>query len=159
MRMTIAKKLWLSFGILILVLGVSGTISYLQIQKLNQALERFLSVQEPLEDALLEMEVNIGEGAISILAFVRDGERVHIENLHQFQGNFEAFLKNFNRFSQTALEKKFGQKVTLFFSEHQALSGEIVALTEARKLSQKEFTELADQMNIMIDQSLSPSSR
>ncbi|MCP4579708.1 MAG: HAMP domain-containing protein [Deltaproteobacteria bacterium] len=157
MRMTIAKKLWLSFGILILVLGVSGSISYLQIQKLNQALKLFLSVQEPLEDALLEMEVNIGEGAISTFAFVRDGNRVHIENLDLFQKNFAAFLKKFERFAQTASEKKFGQKVTLFFSEHQTLSREIIALAEARKLAQKKFTELADQMNIMIDQSLSPS--
>ena len=156
MRITIAKKLWLSFGILILVLGVSGSISYLQIRKLNQTLKLFVSVQEPLEDALLEMEVNIGEGAISIFAFVRDGERVHIKNLHQFHENFEAFLENFNRFAETASEKKFGQKTTLFFSEHQALSREIIALAEARKLAQKEFIELADQMNIMIDQSLSP---
>ena len=100
MRMTIAKKLWLSFGILILVLGVSGSISYLQIQKLNQALKLFLSVQEPLEDALLEMEVNIGEGAISILAFVRDGNRVHIENLHQFQKNF-AYRIDFRKYQAT----------------------------------------------------------
>jgi len=157
MRMTIAKKLWLSFGILIFVLGVSGSISYVQIQKLNQALELFLSVQEPLEDALLEMEVNIGEGAISILAFVRDGNRVHIENLNVFQKNFATFLEEFNRLAETASEKKLGQKVTLFFSEYQTLSREIIALPEARKLAQKEFTELADQMNIMIDQSLSPS--
>ena len=82
MHITIAKKLWLNFGILILVLGVSGSISYLQIRKLNQTLKLFVSVQEPLEDALLEMEVNIGEGAISIFAFVRNGNQVHIENLH-----------------------------------------------------------------------------
>jgi len=96
MRMTIAKKLWLSFGILILVLGMSGSISYLQIQKLNQALELFLSVQEPLEDALLEMEV--------------------------------------------------------FFSEHQALCREIIALAEARKFAQKEFTEPADQLQHKLEE-------
>jgi signal transduction histidine kinase len=146
MRITIAKKLWLSFGILILVLGVSGAISYLQIQKLNQALGQFLSVQEPLEDALLEMEVNIGEGAISIFAFVRDGKRLHIENLHQFQENFAAFLKEFNRLAKTDSEKKFGQKVTLYFSEHQTLSKKIIELAEARKLTQKEFTKPADQL-------------
>ncbi len=152
MRMTIAKKLWLSFGILILVLGMSGSISYLQIQKLNQALELFLSVQEPLEDALLEMEVNIGEGAISIFAFVRDGNRVHIETLDLFQENFAAFLKEFNRLAETALEKKFGQKANLFFSEHQALCREIIALAEARKFAQKEFTEPADQLQHKLEE-------
>ncbi|MBW2710057.1 MAG: HAMP domain-containing protein [Deltaproteobacteria bacterium] len=146
MRMTIAKKLWLSFGILILVLGVSGAISYVQIQKLNQALKLFLSVQEPLEDALLEMEVNIGEGAISILAFARDGNRVHIENIHQFRNNFETFLTRFNRLADTDSEKKFGQEITLFFSEYQTLSKKIIARVEARKLTQKAFTELADQL-------------
>ncbi len=155
MRMTIAKKLWLSFGILILVLGVSGSISYLQIQKLNQALREFLSVQEPLEEALLEMEVNIGETAISIFAFVRDGNRIHIENLHQFQEIFEAFLSNFNALATTASEKKFGRRTKLFFSKHQASSRQIITLADARNHEQKKFTQLADQMNIMIDQSLS----
>ena len=155
MRMTIAKKLWLSFGILILVLGVSGSISYLQIQKLNHSLKAFLSVQEPLEEALLEMEVNIGETAISIFAFVRDGNRIHIENLHQFQEIFEAFLSNFNALATTASEKKFGQRAKLFFSKHQALSRQIITLADARNREQKKFTQTADQMNIMIDQSLS----
>jgi signal transduction histidine kinase/CHASE3 domain sensor protein len=157
MRMTIAKKLWLSFGILILVLGVSGSISYLQIQKLNQALRQFLSIQEPLEEALLEMEVNIGETAISIFAFVRDGNRIHIENLHQFQEIFEAFLKQFNALAITASEKKFGRKAEIFFSEHQTLSKQIITLAETRKNAQKKFTQLADQMNIMIDQNFSSS--
>lgn len=157
MRMTIAKKLWLSFGILILVLGVSGSISYLQIQKLNQALRQFLSVQEPLEEALLEMEVNIGESAISIFAFVREGNRVHVENLHQFQKTFQAFLKQFNALAITAPEKKFGREVGIFFSNHQTLSKQIITLAEARKNAQKKITQLADQMNIMIDQNFSSS--
>ena len=157
MRMTIAKKLWLSFGILILVLGMSGTISYLQIQKLNQSLRQFLSIQDPLEEALLEMEVNIGETAISIFAFVRDGNRVHVENLHQFQEIFEAFLKQFNALAITAPEKKFGRKAGIFFSNHQALSKQIITLAEARNNAQKKFTQLADQMNIMIDQNFSSS--
>ncbi len=155
MRMTIAKKLWLSFGILILVLGVSGSISYLQIQKLNQVLRQFLSVQEPLEDAILEMEINIGETAVSIFAFIRDGNRAHIENLHQFQENFEVFLKEFNTLAVTPSEKEFGRKAVIFFSEHQALSKEIIALAESMQQEQKRFTQLADQMSIMIDQSLS----
>ena len=157
MRITIAKKLWLSFGILILVLGVTGSISYLQIQKLNQSLRQFLSVQEPLEEALLEMEVNIGETAISIFAFVRDGNRVHIENLHRFQEIFETFLENFNALAVTPSEKKFGRKALIFFREHQALSKEIIILAEARKQAQKRFIQLADRMNIMIDQRLSSS--
>jgi len=103
----------------------------------------------------LEMEVNIGESAISIFSFVRDGNRVHIENLHQFQKIFEAFLKNFNTLAITASEKKFGRKASIFFSKHQTLSGRIINLAEARKHAQEKFTQLADRMNIMIDQNLS----
>lgn len=157
MRMTIAKKLWLSFGILILVLGVSGSISYLQIRKLNQTLRQFLSVQEPLEEALLEMEINIGETAISTFAFVRDGNRIHKENLHQFQEIFETSLKQFNALAITASEKKFGRTADIFFSKHQVLSKQIITLAEARENAQKKFTRLADRMNIMIDQNFSSS--
>ena len=155
MRVTIAKKLWLGFGILILVLGVSAFISYLQIQKLNQALKQFLSVQEPLETALLEMEVNIEETAISILAFVRDGNGARIQNLHQSQERFSAFLKEFNALAETVAEKEFGRKAVIFFSNYEKLSKKIITLAEARKLAQKKFIRLAEQTSVTIDQSLS----
>ena len=155
MRVTIAKKLWLSFAVLILILGVSGSISYLQIEKLNSALTQFLSTHEPLENALLEMEVSIEETAISVLAFVRDGNRIHIENLHRFQETFETFLNKFNRLAVTVPEKTFGREAVGFFKEHRALSKEIIVLAEDRERAQKAFTEMADQMSIMIDQYLS----
>jgi len=155
MRVTIAKKLWLSFIILILILVVSSTISYLQIEKLNSTLTQFLSAQEPLENALLEMEVNIGETAISVLAFVRDGNKVHIENLRRFQKKFETFLTRFNTLAITKPEESFGREAVKFFKKHRALSKEIIALVEDRKRAQKTFTELVEGLNIVIDKSIS----
>ena len=137
MRITIAKKLWLSFAVLILILCVSGSISYLQIDKLNSALTRFLSTYEPLESALLEMEVSIGETAISVLAFVRDGDRVHIENLHRFQKTFETYLNKFNSLAVTMPEKSFGKEAVSFFKEHQALSQDVIALAEDKNVLKK----------------------
>jgi methyl-accepting chemotaxis protein len=159
MRITIAKKLWLSFGILIFVLGVSGSISYLQIHELNRALKEFLSVQEPLENALLEMEVNIGETAISILAFVRDGNVVRIRNLRQSQERFGAFLEEFNALAETVPEKEFGRKAIILFSNYEELSKKIITLAAARTLAQKKFTTLAEQTSVTIDQSLSTPNK
>ncbi len=158
MRLTIAKKLWLSFGILILVLGISGSISYLQIQKLNDALRLFMVVQEPLEEALLEMEVNIGESAIAIFGFVRDGNPAHIENLHHFQGIIEEDLTEFNSLATTKAEKEFGQKTNAFFLKHKALSQNIITLAGAMQHEQAHYTKLADQVNVLIDLSLSGAS-
>jgi len=55
----------------------------------------------------------------------------------------------------TKAEKKFARKEIAFFSEHQTLSRQIITLAEAKKHEQKRFTQLADQMNIMIDPILS----
>ena len=158
MRLTIAKKLWLSFGILILVLGISGSISYLQIQKLNDALRLFMVVQEPLEAALLEMEVNIGESAISVFGFVRDGNPAHIESLHHFQGIIEEDLTGFNSLATTKAEKEFGRKTNTFFLKHKALSQDIITLAGAMRHEQVHFTKLADQVNGLIDLNLSGAS-
>ncbi len=155
MRITIAKKLWLSFIILILILGISGAISYLQIEKLNNTLTQFLSAQEPLENALLEMEVNIGETAISVLGFVRDGNPVHIENIGRFQKKFETSLTRFNTLTGTKPEKSFDREADKVFRKHQASSKEIIVLVEDRKRAQKTFTELVERLNIMIDEGIS----
>ncbi|MCG6882101.1 MAG: HAMP domain-containing protein [Deltaproteobacteria bacterium] len=158
MRITIAKKLWLSFIILILILGVSGAIFYLQIEKLNSTLTRFLSAQEPLENALLEMEVSIGETAISVLAFVRDGNQVHIENQRRFQKKFETFLTRFNTLAATKPEGLYGREAVKFFKEHLALSNEIIVLVKNRKRTQKTFTELVEELNVIIDENISTTA-
>ena len=158
MRITIAKKLWLGFAILILILGISGSVTYFQIEKSNRSLKQFLSVQEPLEEALLEMEISLGKTAISILAFVRDGRPVHIEKLHIYQKKFDAFLKGFNSLATTKPEKAFGQKALVLMKGHQGLIRKIIDLTEKRGRAQKKFIDLADQMNITTDQNLSPGT-
>lgn len=153
MRFTIAKRLWLSFAVLFLVLFASGAISYLEIQESNRALKQFLAVQEPLDEALMEMELNIGETAITILRFVRDGNRRHIRNIDVYQENFESFLSGFKALATTASEKQFAEKASAFFKEHRALSRKIIALAEVRHTTpEQDRHKISNQLKTSINQ-------
>ena len=59
MRLTIANKLWIGFGILILLLAVTSIIIAVNIKLIDRALKKITLVEEPTSAAAYEMEINV----------------------------------------------------------------------------------------------------
>jgi CHASE3 domain sensor protein len=59
--MTIARKLWLGFGVLILIFLVAGLSILLSAATMNRDLAQIVSVEEPARTAAYEMEINTVE--------------------------------------------------------------------------------------------------
>ena len=63
MKMTIARKLWLGLGILIIIYLVTGLAVLGSIRRMDQYLSEITKVDEPTNAAAYEMEINaIGTG-------------------------------------------------------------------------------------------------
>ena len=59
--MTIGKKPVLGFSILVCLLAASGVVSIYAVQHIETDGVKLTEVEEPLEEAVLEMERNVGE--------------------------------------------------------------------------------------------------
>ena len=56
--MTIARKLWLGFGVLTLILVVVGIIIFLTLRSTRSTLDEIANVEEPTRATTYEMEIN-----------------------------------------------------------------------------------------------------
>ena len=70
-----------------------------------------MAIEEPLEQAVLEMEINAGESARAVLDYVRDSDPEHIEAMRDSDADFERFAADFERFEETGDERRLGRKV------------------------------------------------
>jgi len=143
MKSTIAKKLWGSFGVLIAVLTICGVIVYWQIHGINRVIEQFVEVREPLQEIILEMEINMGSTSMAVMGYAMERDPSHIKRLHDSEKEFEGLVSDFDELAETEEEKRFHREVSLFFAEFWKLSHDIVALVNEQHDAQRVFREAA----------------
>ena len=143
MKSTIANKLWFSFWMLIAVLTICGVISYWQIHGINRVIEQFVEVREPLQEVILEMEINMGNTSRAVMGYVIDRDPSHVKVLHDSEKEFKSLVSDFKELAETEEEKRFHREVSQFFVEFRKLSHDIVALVNEQHDAQGVFREAA----------------
>lgn len=140
-KMTIRNKLALSFGILILILLITGLVSEVQIDHINKNITKLAKVQEPLQEALLEMEIYTGEIARAVSDYVRNPNIKDRQRVREVEPVFLFFAAKFIQLAEKEEQAKLVEEVVAIHGEFMRLGYEIMALAD------KQYT--ADDMNKM----------
>ena len=90
-NLSIGRKLALGFGVLVLILAISGGINYFQIGRINNDVIELAESELPLEQAVTEMEIAIQGTALAVLNFVRNHDEVSREASHSAEADFEKY--------------------------------------------------------------------
>ena len=130
MRSTITMKLWLCFGLLILTLASVGVVSYLQIGRIEKDLLQIVQIEEPLQEAILEMEINVGEMAGAVLNYVWNLESTDIEKVRDSEADFKRFVARFDQLAESDEKKRLAQEVAQLCTHFKMLGDEITMLAE-----------------------------
>ena len=154
---TVAGKLRVGFGLLILVLAISGAVSYRQILYIEKAVIQVVEVEEPLEQAILEMEINAGETARAVLDYVHDLKPDTIDRVRDSEADFERFAAEFDRLAETAEERRLGRRVAERYREFKELGDEIIALADRRRAALETFRKNFREIDDLIDEKLQGS--
>ncbi len=157
MNITITKKLWLSSGVLIFILVMSGLISYWQVGRINWAVNRIAQKADPFEEAALEMEINVEGAAEAVLRYVRDQDAENKERIHNSETDFEHFAAEFQRLAESDEEKRLGEEIITRYNEFKHLGGEIVTLAEQRRAALQLFREDIKELDALVDDKLQKS--
>ena len=59
MKLTLMKKLSLSFGIVLVIWVISGIVNFSQLRKIERNISKITEIEEPTDDAAMEMEINL----------------------------------------------------------------------------------------------------
>ncbi len=153
----VAAKLWLAFGLLIAILAASGVVARWHIQQIDADLIQIVAVEEPLEQAVLEMEINVGETAAAVFQYVRELAPEHIEAMRDSEADFERFAAAFERLAETDEERRLGREVARLYAEFKELGTAIVALAEQQDADLRRFRTDVEKIDELIDEKLQKS--
>ncbi len=151
MRPTITMKLWLCFGLLILILASVGAVSYLQIDRIEKDLLQIVQIEEPLQEAILEMEINVGEMAGAVLNYVWNLEPTDIERVRDSEADFERFAARFDQLAESDEEKRLAQEVAQLCAHFKMLGDEMTMLAGQRHADLRLFTKNAKEIDQFIE--------
>jgi len=154
MKLTISNKLWFSFWMLIAVLTICGVITYWQIHAINRVIEQFVEVREPLQEVILEMEIDMGNTSREVMGYAMDRDPSHVNVLHDSEKEFESLVSDFNELAETEEEKRFHREISQFSVEFRKLSHDIVALVNEQHDAQRVFREASREIYESIGKTL-----
>ena len=154
---TVARRLWLGVGTMAAVLTISGLISYWLVRRVEIDLFRITQVEEPLEEAVLEMEINAGKTAQTVLHHLWTPEHRDIDRMHDAERNFERFMKEFEQLAETDQQRALGRKVAGIYRDFKRLGDEIVSMSDRRKVDIEIFRRDVEEIDALIDEKLQPA--
>lgn len=132
-RLKVTQRMWLSLQVLLVLLVVSGLNSILMLQRINDDVVQMVEVEVPLEEAVLELEINVGESARGVLDFVRNLEQADLDRVHDSKADFERNADVCVRLAETDEERRLVEQVTLLYREFKKLGDRIIALANERQ--------------------------
>ena len=119
--MTIARKLWLGFGILVLLFLLTALAVGSSIGSVRAALDEIVAVEEPTAAAAYEMEINAVELGRDVLSYLETNDpraRALAENDRK---DFEDFKARYDELVDTPQGVEQGERILTTYEEYAAL--------------------------------------
>ena len=151
---TITGTLWLGFGLLVLVLALTLLIYNWQIQRIESQVVQVVEVQEPLEQAALEMRLNAGNIARSMSDYIRDRDPTHVEKARDSETGFEKVTVRFDELAQSDEARHLSQEIDKLYGEFKESAHGVVILVDKQYASLLSFQEEVKEINVLINSML-----
>jgi len=150
-RWTLARKLWMIVGLMVSILSISGVVAYVQIQNIKRSVLQLTRIEEPLEEAILEMEINAGETARAVLNYLRDQDPKHIDKVYDSEADFELYAAEFEALAETDEERRLGAEVARLYIEFKILGDDIITLIDVRNTAIELLHKAVIEIDELID--------
>jgi len=128
MRITVASKLAISFGLLILIILTSGSIVFIQLGVIESKLNDIVNRATPISDAAYEMEINLIGTGFGLLGYLEDRDPEHLNRIREDIAEFQAFHQIHKDLAETIESKDFSVQIGAQFDQFNHLANSIVLL-------------------------------
>ena len=149
MTMTIARKLWLGFGVFIFFLVITTLTIEAHLRVVEKDLERLTWVEEPTRMAAYEMGMSVADVSLGVLKYLDTADPKYRKQAEEGIADFGLFRAQYDRLTETRAEKELGKKLAAVFKEYIAL-GEILMNTRDAK-GIKRFLDLRLKLNSILE--------
>lgn len=162
--MTIARKLWLGFGVLILIFLVASLFIFFSQRSTSSAVDEIANVEAPTRDASQEMEINLVEMNRDVLEYLHAGDPRYQEQFAQDRADFEESNARYDELVDTPTGREQGERIDLLYGEYVAQGESLMdqyneqagTLDHSIDAGKQEFLELQDNLDGVLDEEVQP---
>ncbi len=154
--MKIGLKLKLNALVVMVLLATNVGVAIYFFDQMQKAVRQVIDIEEPLEQAILEMEINAGDTARAVFHYIWSPEAEDIERVLDSERDFEASAREFDRLATSDEERELGRKVTGLYREFRILGGEIMGLSRRHFNDLRRFRRKIATIDELIDEKLHP---
>ena len=162
--MTIARKLWLGFGSLVLLFAVACLVIFLSQRSIDSALDEIVRVEEPTRAASFEMEINTVEISRDVMDYVVTGAPRYREQFADDRADFERFKARYDGLVETREGGELGDRIDSIYGDYAALGKKLMNEREGYddnvdgqfEEDQREFLALQSDLNDLLDEEIQP---
>ncbi len=162
--MTIARKLWLGFGIVVLTFLVASIIIFFSQSSISNVLNEIANVEQPTRDVSQEMEINLVEMSRDVLLYLDEGDPQYRERFTEDRAQFEEARVRHDNLVDTPTGREQGGRIDLLFQEYAALGENLIdqydeqagTLDDFLEADGQEFLELQDDLDKVLDEEVQP---
>ena len=148
---TITGKLWLSFGLLVFFMAINAFAVFLLLGRISSNVRQLVEVEQPLERAIMEMEINAGETAHAVLDYIRVHEAHNRIKANDSESDFKKYASEFIRLAETDEERRLGRQIISMYLEFNDLGDQIMAMADRQLSGFKTFRKDTRKIGEMID--------
>ncbi|MFC1925371.1 PAS domain S-box protein [Chloroflexota bacterium] len=145
-KRTLARKLWLGFGLLIALLALISIVAYWQIQRVDNNVSSLVEVQEPIEQIVLNMRIVSGDGMQALSDYARDRDSDYSDIYVAAKEDLNILISEFNDLAPNDDIEQLGQSISDKYQSWILLGDNLRVLIhdESNDLIGSAFTEFED---------------
>jgi len=161
--MTIARILWLGFGLPILLFLLAGLIIFVSQRSIQGAADEIANIEEPTHVAAYEMEINSAEISRDVLSYLDTGDPRYREQFADDRADFERAKARFGELVDTPTGREHAARVDSIYGEYVAVGESLIdRRDEAESVNGsiqddvRRFDELEMELNDVLDEEVQP---
>ncbi|MDQ3362742.1 MAG: HAMP domain-containing protein, partial [Actinomycetota bacterium] len=160
--MTIARKLWLGFGVLILIFVLACLIIFVRERAVNDTLDEIVRVEEPTRAASFEMEINVAEMSRDVLDYLDTGDPRYREQFEDNRADFKRFKDSYDALVDAERGEEQGARIEVLYEEFVALGEDLTSAEpsgvrgEDLQPDERRFLELQAELDDVFDEEVQP---
>ena len=124
--MTIARKLWLGFGALILVFLIAGLTILLSAAAMNREHTEIVSVAMPVRSAAYEMEIHTTEIGRDVRVYMLNADPSYREEFAKDRAEFEESKARFDELVDDQKGKELATRIDTLYGEYVSLGDSLM---------------------------------
>jgi PAS domain S-box-containing protein len=152
--MTIASKLWLGFGILILLLLITDLIIYQDIRTIEKDLSGIATVEGSSRAVAYAMEIHATSVGMWVLKYLDRGEPPYREQVKNHEAEFEKFKAQYDRLAKTPRAQELSKRVGPLYQEYKTLGESLLDEKDNQEALFAKISEGFEKIDAIIDKRL-----